>query len=253
MAIFQKKKIIQLILHHKIDFESIYILIFMNKRFLITLAIGSALVLTACNSGGERRNPGKVYGPDMTYSRAYDPYTSNPNFKDSLTSRIPEAGTIARGMELPEHIAESDTTAWYALQSPYKFTEGEIAEGQRLYDIYCGICHGQKLDGNGPLYKGGEGPFAAAPPNFKGDNYLHMPIGKMYHAVVYGKNMMGSYASQLDTKHRWQVLAYIKKFQSENGGDAFTLSADGTNTNTTAPVSDTAKAASTTDSSVVKK
>lgn len=222
----------------------------MNKRFLITLAIGSSLALSACNSGGVRRNPGKIYAPDMTYSRAYDPYTSNPNFADSLTSRTPEARTIARGMELPEHIDENDTAQWYALQSPFKFSEGEIAEGQRLYDIFCGICHGQALDGNGPLYKGGEGPFAAAPPNFKGDNYLHMPIGKMYHAVVYGKGMMGSYASQLDTKHRWQILAYIKKFQSGNGGDPFTLSSDGSDTGQ--PTTDTTKAEPITDTAVVK-
>ncbi|HNB81007.1 MAG TPA: cytochrome c, partial [Chitinophagaceae bacterium] len=34
---------------------------------------------------------------------------------------------------------------------------------------------------------------------------------------------MGSYASQLDTKQRWQVVAYIKKVQSENGGAAFNM------------------------------
>jgi hypothetical protein len=34
---------------------------------------------------------------------------------------------------------------------------------------------------------------------------------------------MGSYASQLDTKQRWKVVAYIKKVQSENGGEAFTM------------------------------
>ena len=41
--------------------------------------------------------------------------------------------------------------------------------------------------------------------------------------IVYGKNSMGSYASQLDTKQRWKVVAYIKKVQSENGGEAFNM------------------------------
>jgi hypothetical protein len=53
-----------------------------------------------------------------------------------------------------------------------------------------------------------------------------MPIGTMYAAVKYGKNAMGSYASQLDIKQRWQVLAYVKKVQAENGGEAFTLGSD---------------------------
>lgn len=209
---------------------------FMNKRFFVTIILGGALALSACNSGGVRRNPGKIYAPDMTYSRAYDAYTENPIFEDGLTSRKPVAGTIARGNDLPYHIDQDDTTRWYALQSPYKFTEGEIAEGKRLYDIHCGICHGQKLDGNGPLYDGGNGPYAAAPANFLGPNYINMPIGKMYHAVVFGKNMMGSYASQLNTKQRWKVLAYIKQVQAENGGAPFTLLKDGENATNNATV-----------------
>jgi hypothetical protein len=71
------------------------------------------------------------------------------------------------------------------------------------------------------LYDGGNGKFAAAPANFKDAKYLHMSVGQMYAAVKYGKNMMGSYASQLDVKQRWQVIAYVKKIQAENGGDAF--------------------------------
>jgi hypothetical protein len=66
-----------------------------------------------------------------------------------------------------------------------------------------------------------------------------MSVGQMYAAILYGKNMMGAYASQLDTRQRWQVIAYMKKVQSENGGDAFTF---GTTTAAKdAPVVDTSK------------
>ncbi len=47
----------------------------------------------------------------------------------------------------------------------------------------------------------------------------------MYAAAKYGKNMMGSYASQLDIKQRWMVIAYIKKTQADAGGDAYTFGA----------------------------
>ena len=78
------------------------------------------------------------------------------------------------------------------------------------------------MDGNGPLYTSGK--FAAMPANLKsGEKYLKFTQGRIYHAIVYGKNTMGSYASQLDTKQRWKVVAYIKKVQSENGGEAFTM------------------------------
>jgi hypothetical protein len=62
------------------------------------------------------------------------------------------------------------------------------------------------------------------PANLKsGEKYLKFTQGRIYHAIVYGKNSMGGYASQLDTKQRWKVVAYIKKVQSENGGEAFTM------------------------------
>ena len=52
---------------------------------------------------------------------------------------------------------------------------------------------------------------------------VKMPAGQIYAAIKYGKNMMGSYASQLDQKQRWQVIAFIKQQQAGAGGDAFTM------------------------------
>ena len=181
----------------------------------LTLAVG----LVSCDSGELRRTPGHIYAPDMTYSRAYDAYTSNPNFEDGITSRMPVSGTIARGRELPDHLQEGDTNAYKTFNTALRFSEADLKEGKRLFNIYCGICHGNDMDGQGPLYASGK--FASMPANLKDAKYLHMPVGQMYAAIKYGKNMMGSYASQLDIKQRWMVIAYIKKVQSENGGDAY--------------------------------
>ena len=181
------------------------------------------LGMAACNSGNMRRNPGKIYAPDMPYSRAYDAYSVNPVFADSMSSRMPVPGTVAIGHELPDHLSETDTNAHKTFTTSLRFNAAEIEEGTRLYNIYCGICHGTKLDGQGPLYTSGK--FAAMPANLLDGKYLHMPMGTMYAAIKFGKNMMGSYASQLDVKQRWQIIAYIKKVQAENGGDPFTLGA----------------------------
>jgi cytochrome c len=167
----------------------------------------------------------------MTYSRAYDAYTENPNFLDSQSSRLPVAGTVARGHGLPDHLVEGDTNAYKAFTTTAKFTDLELKEGGRLYNIYCAICHGTDMDGNGPIYKNGK--FAAKPAALKDAAYLGMPSGQIYAAIKYGKNAMGSYASQLDIKQRWQIIAYIKKFQSENGGAAFTMGINGPAADTT--------------------
>ena len=87
----------------------------------------------------------------------------------------------------------------------------ELKETERIYLINCGICHGPKLDGNGPLWKDGDGPYPAKPATLVGDaKYEAMPDGQMFYSLTYGKNLMGSYASQLTAKQRWEVITYIK-------------------------------------------
>ncbi len=215
----------------------------MNKTKSIIVASLMASIgwfTTACNSDEMRRNPGRTYAPDMTYSRAYEAYTESPNFTDSQASRLAVTGTIAVGHDLPDHLIEGDTNSYKSLTTSYRFNEAEIKEGERLYMIYCGICHGGNHDGNGPLYASGK--FSAMPANLKDPKYMAMNVGTMYAAIKFGKNLMGSYASQLNPKQRWQVIAHIKKMQSENGGAAFTLgkSSDSTQTVTVNAIDSTA-------------
>lgn len=192
----------------------------MKKKYLIAIVIAGATIISACNSGGIRRNPGKIYAPDMQYSRAYDAYTENPVTRNGLTSQLPVPGTIDRSQPLPNHLTATDMQGYYELNFPKKYTGEELDEGKRLFDIYCAICHGEKLDGQGPLFTSGK--FASMPANLvSGDYYLNLAPGMIYHTIQYGKNMMGPYYSQLDEKQRWEVIAYIKKVQSETKGVTF--------------------------------
>jgi mono/diheme cytochrome c family protein len=105
----------------------------------------------------------------------------------------------------------------------------EAKEAERLYLINCGICHGANLKGNGPLYKDGTGPYPAPPAALVGAaRYENMPAGQMFYSVAYGKNLMGSYASQLSRKQRWMVIKYIKDKQLEEKAAAEPAAADAT-------------------------
>ncbi|MFN7584614.1 MAG: c-type cytochrome [Bacteroidota bacterium] len=191
-----------------------------NISFLL---LASALVLVSCSD--VKRQPGSVYMPDMAYSRAYESYADYSNLaqKNINYTGTPVAGTIARGEDLPFHIpmdAPGDTTnytASKAVKNPVvSLTDVERKEAERLYLINCGICHGANLNGNGPLYKDGAGPYPAKPASLVGDaKYEAMPDGQMFYSLAYGKNLMGSYASQLSRKQRWMIIKYIKDKQQE--------------------------------------
>lgn len=196
----------------------------MNMFKTFCAFVAGAALLASCNNSEFHRNTGRTYAPDMVYSRAVDYYHGFEKIEaeKGTYTKMPVPGTIAREQAMPDHIGKDDTTAANANTCKIDLTEADLKEGQRLYLIHCGICHGTALDGNGPLYSSGK--FAAMPANLKsGAKYLAMSQGRIYHAIVYGKNSMGSYASQLDTKQRWKVVAYIKKVQSENGGEAFNM------------------------------
>lgn len=206
-----------------------------TSNILIVAALAGGALLSACgNKGAHNRKPGKIYVPDMYESRAYEFYNGR------LASLKPVEGTVKRGAMLPYHLKAEDTAQANVYRNPLTVDAASLKEGKRLYDIYCGICHGQKLDGNGPLYKGGDGPFPAAPPAFLTGKLMGYSEGRIFHVITYGYNVMGSYASQLDIQQRWEVVAYIRNMQ--NGGTAPAAAAPATDSTSAAPKADTAAA-----------
>ncbi|HRA11752.1 MAG TPA: cytochrome c [Chitinophagaceae bacterium] len=205
----------------------------MKKIWIITGCLTMIAVLAGCDK--TRRSPGRAYMPDMSYSRAYETYSSTENLKENginYTAR-PVEGTIARG-DMASYENKNDSTGYArsaVVKNPLDFSTIDMKEAERLYLVNCAICHGSKLDGNGPLWNGGDGPYPAAPKNLLADDMKAMTEGTMFHSLTYGKNLMGSYASQLSTLQRWEVIAYIKMKQG------------GTATTTTTVVADTTAAA----------
>jgi len=219
----------------------------MKKIAIIGILISSmAVVFIGCSN---KRKPGTTYMPDMAYSRAYETYAPIDTLaKQGIHyNRMPVAGTIKRGELLPFPLAKDKAgdTANYVqavhVANPLPALNAvQMKEAERLYLVNCGICHGTALDGNGPLYKGGEGPFSAAPANLAtGAKYVSMPEGQMFYSVTYGKGQMGSYASQLSSTQRWMIIHYIKNKQGGGKQPAAAAAA----TDSTAPAGAAAKPA----------
>ena len=106
-------------------------------------------------------------------------------------------------------------------QNPFPITQASLEHGKALYTIYCGICHGDKGDGQGYLVRDENpakgivaGVYPAAPANFMLDTFVHANAGRFYHSIMYGRNVMGSYADKLSYKERWEVIHYIRSLQA---------------------------------------
>ncbi len=201
----------------------------MKHIFLIAGIVMTGIGFISCG-GGSGEDPGRVYMPDMGYSRAFETYGYN-NVGDYERLRekgvyyngLPVAGTVARG-DAPSYPYPGNDSG-YALAVNFRnpdtatLTQPQRTEAERLYLIHCGICHGTKLDGNGPIYNGGNGPYPAAPRNLTDDYTKKLADGQIYHVIMFGKGMMGSYSSQVHPQQRWWIIKYIREKQ---GGGATT-------------------------------
>ncbi len=216
--------------------------IFKNVKSLTLLAVsGVMLVISSCDQANPL-SPGLEYMPDMYRSEAYKPYTANPVYKDSLEARKPVPGTISQGanpntaMSINQMIypypdsPEGYEAAGMNLKNPLEHSQANIEAGKAIFTKMCIHCHGAKGDGQGSLKVAGE---AFPVPSYSSDALKNLPEGKMFHTLNYGRNLMGSHASQLSKEERWKCVLWVQELQKQALGS----------TASAAPTADTTKTA----------
>ncbi len=180
----------------------------MKNILNISLSIFVLIVFSSCHNKTKRKSQ---YMPDMYRPVPYEAYSTNPNFTNGLSSQAPVKGTVARG-QTPYEVPNTNEGYEFAklnVKSPIDSLQIDYKKGKISYDIYCASCHGKTGDGNGILSK--RDKFNGIP------NYNSRDIteGSIYHVIMYGRNMMGSHASQLTNEERWQVVHYVQKLRND--------------------------------------
>lgn len=213
-------------------------------RILFLGVSASALIfLAGCKAGGD--NPGREYAPNMYHSVAYEPlsqitdpdagrwvnsldndrgeyFNSNQYNLYRMNMRVPPANTVKRTANgwLPYRAANDTVGLRLAnkLVNPLDSTEAVIASGKALFEMYCKHCHGAKGAGDGKVASGVtiDGVEHSAYPgvaNLKGDAYLNITEGHIFHVITYGKGLMGAHGSQVSPEDRWKIAKYVKTLQ----------------------------------------
>lgn len=194
----------------------------MKKIFTYILPFVVVAQLSSCTNDDPKK-PGYEYMPDMYRSGAVEANSINPVYKDSMASRLPVEGTVARSnaiyndydrMPYPyPNTPEGYEAAGANIKSPLEKSADNMVEGKRLYENYCTHCHGATGQGDG-LVAQNNGP---KPPAYNSDQLKDLAEGKMYHSVHWGKNMMGSHSSQLTPTQIWKVIMYVHTLQHPEG------------------------------------
>ncbi|SRR6266511_4345537 len=171
-----------------------------------------AVVSMAGFRGSLSRKPPLEFFPDMDRQPKLRPQTHNNFFADQLSSRLPVAGTIARGStyaDIPENTGRIPGTTNFVELIPVPITEALLKRGHDRYQIYCLPCHGAGGDGKGITSKYN----MVAMANFHDKRLVVMPDGEIFNTITHGKNLMGAYGSQVPLDDRWAIVAYIRALQ----------------------------------------
>jgi mono/diheme cytochrome c family protein len=177
------------------------------------LALFAMLTLASCRQ-------------DMQDQPKYLTYRGSETFGDSLSSRTPVEGTVARGYLREDEAyytgkmaggataaASTDTSKKGATNEvnefPFPITRDIMDRGQERYNIFCSPCHGVLGDGRGMIVNRG----FRQPPTYHQDRLRTATLGHFYDVITNGFGVMPDYAMQIPPHERWAVIAYIRALQ----------------------------------------
>ncbi|HXC06019.1 MAG TPA: cytochrome c, partial [Bacteroidia bacterium] len=182
-----------------------------------SMALAAMSFFASCDKM-DPNSPGVEYMPDMYRSPSYETNAMTTFLGDSvMTNRLPVPGTIARGY-MPYTIPNDTagyTLAGRTLHNPLPNTPEVVEQGKVIYGKFCIHCHGAAGKGDGKV-----GVILGGMPKYDDAAHKDLPEGKMFHSITYGKNNMGSHASQLSVEDRWKVIRFVQTLQGKKEAPA---------------------------------
>jgi mono/diheme cytochrome c family protein len=214
--------------------------------FLIFLLTGIAIVAVFGLRGQKSTgSPIEVF-PDMVRQpkvRAQAPFGF---FADGRGARVPVAGTVPIGYEMPQvssapspgaapvvtemserpRLGFSEGTDYYNTGAmganwgtglPVTLTSDLMARGKQRFNINCAVCHGLTAAGDGITKQYGLSTVVS----LQDERIRKMADGEIFNTITHGKNTMLAYGPNVTVNDRWAIIAYLRALQrSQNATEA---------------------------------
>lgn len=178
--------------------------------------LGVAAILLALAGAGCRQG---------MYNQAKErPLAKSDFFRDGLASRVPPAGTVARGWLQADRILATGIgpNGKFVSELPSSVTVDRalLLRGRQRFEIFCSPCHGRQGNGLGMVVQRG----FKQPPSYHIDRLRAQPIGYFFDVITNGFGQMPSYASQVPVADRWAIATYVRALQLSRSAPAAALS-----------------------------
>lgn len=154
---------------------------------------------------------------DMHDQPRFKPLARSDFYSDLRSARPPVEGTVARGqLHEDSYFYTGKMGNAPGDYMPFAVNEEVLARGQERFNIYCSPCHSELGDGNGVIVQRGY----RAPPSYHTDRLRKAPLGYFFDVMTNGFGAMPEYASQIPTRDRWNIVAYIRALQLSQNATA---------------------------------
>lgn len=175
----------------------------------------AVLALAACDTSQSFHAPQPGWNRMLEVPRR-DPYDPSDFFADGRAMRPPPPGAVptdragrSRAEELGLEPGASGGQA-YVTRLPVPVDRPLLERGRAAFDVICAACHGVEGDGHSVV---AEKMTLRRPPSLHEPRLVALAPGRLYQTIRNGYGLMPSYASMLDVRGRWAVVAYVRALQ----------------------------------------
>lgn len=209
----------------------------MIRGFLLISLLGTIALVAILGFRGQRSRgaPFEVF-PDMVRQVKVKAQAPLGFFADGRGPRLPVAGTIpvgyempkpqtiatpATGVEIPEprpQLAFSAGPDYYNTGKmgdhwgtglPIEVTAKVMERGRERFNITCAMCHGATAAGNGITKQHGMNTIVT----LQDDRLRKMSDGEIFNTITHGKSTMMAYGPNITVADRWAIIAYLRALQ----------------------------------------
>jgi mono/diheme cytochrome c family protein len=158
--------------------------------------------------------------------------TPEPEAAPEPAATEPEAAADAAAAPpaAPSTPTVVDNTPWLK-KNPLPLSTAVLEKGREKFEIYCAVCHGNDGAGNGLVNRRAQRILATAwvqPSSMHQDTLYadQYADGKLFNTITNGIRKMPGYASQISTKDRWAIVAYVRALQASQNASIDDLPSD---------------------------
>ena len=209
----------------------------MLRGFLLIFLLFTIAIVAVFGFRGQKSTgaPLEVF-PDMVRQMKVRAQAPLDFFADGRGPRLPVAGTVPVGYEMPRpqtiatpatpvevpqprsRVGFSVGTDYYDTGKmgdrwgtgiPVPVTAELLQRGQQRFNITCVMCHGATAAGNGITKQYG----LATVVTLQDERIRKMADGEIFNTITNGKNTMMAYGPNIMVADRWAIIAYLRALQ----------------------------------------